>query len=115
MNCCLGDRKSPDQQNMLRIEYLKVLLKLDKKDEVFKEAEKLVTSLNHSVSRYFCKKSVGMSQMLFFGDVLNAMNGKLLTLGGRFNNEDYLFSGFNSNVLGRVETKSICKKCFVRF
>ena len=57
---------NPDQQNMLRIEYLKVLLKLDKKDQVFNEAEKLVTSLNHSVSRYFCKKCGHESDAVFW-------------------------------------------------
>ena len=59
-------KDNPDQENVLRIEYLKILLKLDKKDEVFNEAEKLVTNLNHSVSRYFCKKCGHESDAVFW-------------------------------------------------
>jgi lipopolysaccharide assembly protein B len=56
----------PDQKNMLRVERLKILLKLDKKEEVFKEAEHLVTSLTHSLSRYFCRKCGHESDAVFW-------------------------------------------------
>ncbi len=59
-------KKNPDQHNMLRVEYLKILLKLDKKDEVFVETEHLVNKLSHSLSRYFCKKCGHESDAVFW-------------------------------------------------
>jgi len=57
---------NPSQKNMLRVERLKILLKLDKKEEVFEEAEQLVTSLTHSLSRYFCRKCGHESDAVFW-------------------------------------------------
>ncbi len=58
--------KNPDQKNMLRLERLKILLKLDKKEEVFNEAALLVDSLSHSLSRYFCRQCGHESDSVFW-------------------------------------------------
>ena len=57
---------NPDQESMLRVERLKILLKLDKKDEVFSETEHLISTLTHSVSRYFCRKCGHESDEVFW-------------------------------------------------
>ena len=59
-------KNNPSQKNMLRVERLKILLKLDKKEEVFEEAEQLVTNLTHSLSRYYCRKCGHESDAVFW-------------------------------------------------
>ena len=58
--------ENPEQRSILRVEYLKVLLKLNRKEEVFSEVEELINGLSHSVSRYFCRKCGHESDAVFW-------------------------------------------------
>ena len=58
--------QNPDQKEILRLEYLKILLRLDQKTKVFIETDKLLQSLSHSFSRYFCKKCGHESDAVFW-------------------------------------------------
>ena len=58
--------KNPDQENVVRLDFIRILINLEKKDELFQQAGSLIESLSHSISRHFCKKCGYESDNVFW-------------------------------------------------
>ncbi len=58
--------KNPDQENVVRLDFVRILINLEKKDELFHQAGSLIESLSHSISRHFCKKCGYESDNVFW-------------------------------------------------
>lgn len=54
------------QSDVLRIEYIKLLIDLDKKDEAIVEARKFLSNINESLTRHFCQKCGYNSDEIFW-------------------------------------------------
>jgi lipopolysaccharide biosynthesis regulator YciM len=55
-----------NSSDMMKTEYLKLLIELDKKDEVVVQTKKLLENLNQSLTKHYCKQCGYNSDNIFW-------------------------------------------------
>jgi predicted Zn-dependent protease len=59
--------KYPSHSEILKMEFIKLLIEVDKKEEALKNTHELLNTLHSSLTRHFCSHC-GLIPMIFSGD-----------------------------------------------